>query len=264
MKAGDRQRILMTGAAGRVGNGIAADLARDHDLVLTDARVPEERRDSIAPLDILDFDAVAEACVGVDQVLHLAIASDRMLGHLSAPEHADEVMRVNVMGTQHVFEAAARAGVKRVVYFSSMTIVLGEPRYPRIERDTPPRPRGVYGCTKLFGEHLADHYARTRDLSIICVRLGQPFPTPEIARDSPPFLSNAGNGFYCDFADVVRGVRCALSASDVKYIVFNLVSGAAGKSVDLSAGREIGYWPGKYFTENGQVVDNRERPEEIN
>ena len=140
MRVKNRQRILMTGAAGRVGSGIAPDLQRDYDLVLTDAHVPDERRDAIVPLDLLDFAAVSEACRGMHQVIHLAIASHRMLTHLSEQEHADEVMRVNVMGTQHVFEAAAAMGVKRVIYFSSLTVVLGDPSYARIERDTPSRP----------------------------------------------------------------------------------------------------------------------------
>lgn len=261
MNVGKRHRILVTGAGGRVGDFIIPDLQRDYDLVLTDANVPDGQQGTIAPLDLLDFDAVVESCRGIDQVIHLAIASKRMLRHLEKQEYAEEVMRVNVMGTQHVFEAAVAAGVKRVIYFSSMTVVLGEPRYRRIEHGTSPRPNGLYACTKLFGEHLANHYVRTCGISAICIRLGQPVPVPEIPYGAPRLRQSGSlSGVYCDFSDIILGVRCALSVENIEYKIFNLVSGSHDGNVDLSAGKEIGYWPCKYFTEDGLVTDNPETP----
>lgn len=261
MSTTTRQRVLLTGAAGRVTALIEPDLARDYDLVLTDAHVPDNRRDDISPLDLLEFGAVLDAMQGVDQVIHLAIASRRALNHLPPHEYADEEMRTNVMGTQHVFEAAAQAGVKRIVYFSSMTVLMGYPTYEHVERDTPVRPRGLYGCTKLFGEYLGEYYTRKHDMSVICLRLGQPVPIPDWEYGSSRVREFATNGLHVDAADVILGVRCALTTS-LKHHIFNLVSAPPKNNIDLSAGLEIGYWPTRTFTEKGEAIANpTPRPE---
>jgi uronate dehydrogenase len=256
MNPSSRQRILLTGAAGRISGGIVSDLQKDYDLVLTDAIVPEDRQDDMSQLDLLDFPAVRDAMKGVDQVIHLAIASGRALKHLPIHEYNDEQMRVNLIGTQHVYAAAVQTGVKRVVYFSSMTVWMGIPEYDHVSLDTPLRPRGVYGCTKLFGEHMAEHYTRGNDISIICLRLGHPIPTPGCEYNSEYLRQYGDNGVMCDFEDIKQGVRCALNAQDLKYYIFPLVSASQENRVELTAGIKVGYWPKKCFNSDGEVIDN--------
>ena len=96
----------------------------------------------------------------------------------------------NVVGTYNVFEASRQAGVRRVVYASSgsvvsgwereepyRTLVAGDPEaapesWEMLTHETPLRPAGLYGCTKAWGEALARHYADSTDLSVICLRIG--------------------------------------------------------------------------------------------
>jgi uronate dehydrogenase len=259
MNTTPKQRVLLTGAAGSVTSAIGADLKRDYNLVLTDAYVPDDRQDEMAHLDLLDFPAVCDAMQNIDQVIHLAIAIARALRHLPHHEYIDEIMRVNMMGTQHVYEAAVRAGVKRAVYFSSMTVWLGQPSHDSgriIQGTTPLRPHRVYGCTKLFGEQLADDYTRNNDISIICLRLGQPIPAPAWEHGSKNVQDFAYNGVMCDFEDITQGVRCALNATDIKYHIFPVVSASPGNRVDLTEGLKVGFWPKKCFNLDGSMIDN--------
>src|SRR5262249_62234956 len=73
--------------------------------------------------DIADLDAIAPAFKGVDTVVHLAART-------GSSEVFEELLRANVIGTYNVFEAARRAGVKRVVYASSGATVSAWERDP--------------------------------------------------------------------------------------------------------------------------------------
>jgi nucleoside-diphosphate-sugar epimerase len=131
--------------------------------------------------DIADLEAIQPAFAGVDTVVHLAAA-------IGNPPF-ETVLRANVVGTYNVFEAARRAGVARVIFASSGATVSGwervepyralaEGRYdglrdwPMITHETPLRPSGAYGASKVWGEALGRHYADAHGLSVICVRIG--------------------------------------------------------------------------------------------
>ena len=102
--------------------------------------------------------------------------------HLAANVEAnppiDRVVRDNVVGTYNVFEAARRAGVRRVIYASSGATVSDWERdepyaalvagrydqvaeWPMLTHESPMRPHGLYGCSKIWGEALARHFADT-------------------------------------------------------------------------------------------------------
>ena len=161
---------------------------------------------------------------------------------------------------EKVLEAARQAGVKRVVYFSSMTVMLGIPEYERFERDALRRPNGLYACTKLFGEYLGEIYAKRSGLSVICLRLGQPVGLPGYEHDSALVLELAEHGLLTDMVDVAEGIRCALTAPGVSFKLVSLASASSNGRVDLSAAAEIGYRPSKRFTPQG-MIDNP--PQEI-
>ena len=97
-------------------------------------------------------------------------------------------MRSNIVGAYHVFEAARIAGVTRVIFASSGATVSGWEREPPLSalvagrydeagtirpltHETPLRPSGLYGASKVWGEALARHYADAHGLSVICLRI---------------------------------------------------------------------------------------------
>lgn len=53
---------------------------------------------------------------------------------------------------------------------------MGDRHKPYYDHLTPPEPKNLYACTKIFGESLGQLYSRVYGLSVICLRLGQPYP----------------------------------------------------------------------------------------
>jgi UDP-glucuronate 4-epimerase len=164
-------RYVVTGAAGFIGSQLAeALLAAGHEVVgidsFTDYYDPRLKEENAAGLDVRRLDLAADALdfAGYDGVFHLA----GQPGVRSFGDVFGLYVERNVLASQRVFEAAARAGVR--VVFSSSSSVYGEAeRYPTPE-ETRPRPLSPYGITKLTCEHLAHAYARSFGLDAVVLR----------------------------------------------------------------------------------------------
>jgi nucleoside-diphosphate-sugar epimerase len=110
------------------------------------AEFPAEERGSGVEIirgDVRDADHLARSLRGVDYVVHAAAAL--------ALEAPDEIRSVNAEGTRVMLRAAARAGVRRVVYVST-TAVYGMPRFHPIDEIAPLDPMGDYGIAKATAE----------------------------------------------------------------------------------------------------------------
>ena len=149
---------LVTGAAGFIGSHLAAALeAAGHTVVgvdcFTDYYAAALKQENAAGRAIVRAD-LAEAPLeplldGVDGVFHLA----GQPGVRSFGDAFPIYLRHNLLASQRLFEAAARAGA-RVVFASSSSIYGEAEGYPTPE-DAVPRPISPYGITKLGCEHLA-------------------------------------------------------------------------------------------------------------
>lgn len=183
-------RILFVGATGMIGHQVVPMLAKNFDLKLVALHAASIEGLPVAACDITDFAQVMALMENVDAVVNCAIETwPHDDGPLKNLEYADRMLHyheggieVNVRGAYHLYEAAARCGVKKFVFISSMTAVMGRPLYEHIERDAAPRPESFYACTKLFGEDLGSVYARdekrpmhTRAASGAAVSIGNPF-----------------------------------------------------------------------------------------
>jgi nucleoside-diphosphate-sugar epimerase len=102
-------RVLVTGASGMLGGGVARALAERGDQVTVLQRHSAELGLPEVLTDISDAEAVLAAVDGQDAVIHLAAKVN-----VTGPEA--EYQRVNVQGTQAVVNASAAAGVQRLVY----------------------------------------------------------------------------------------------------------------------------------------------------
>ena len=142
--------ILVTGAAGHIGNVLVRELLKDGEKVKA-LILPGEDVSAIYGLDIeyclgnvLDPASLDRAMRGVDYVYHLA-------GIISIMPGQNEMMRkVNVEGTRNVLAAAKKANVKRLVYTSSIH-ALSRSWKGRIDEQVPFDPRneaGEYDRTK--------------------------------------------------------------------------------------------------------------------
>jgi FlaA1/EpsC-like NDP-sugar epimerase len=114
----------------------------------------EDRRLTFRIGDIRDREALVAACAGVDYVFHLAA-----LKHVPVCEEQPyEALKTNVLGTQHVIEAAIANKVRRVIYIST---------------DKAANPSNFYGMTKAIGEKLIVYANLLRSgTTFVCVRGG--------------------------------------------------------------------------------------------
>ena len=147
---------LVTGAAGFIGSALVHALLERGEQVRGLDNFETGRRENLADIiahidfrqaDLLDADAVASSCRGVDYVLHQA-AIPSVPKSIADPARSN---RVNVEGTVNVLIAARDAGIKRVVYAASSSAYGDTPTLPKRE-DMIPVPLSPYAVAKLTGE----------------------------------------------------------------------------------------------------------------
>lgn len=240
-------RLLITGMSGLIGGIMRRALHDKYELVALNRReVPGVR---CYRADIADLDAIRPAFEDVEDVLHLAAVASGAAGF-------DDVLHHNVIGTYNVFEAARDAGVKRVVFASSGAVIsrheLDQPyadlgsgpdsplpdEWPMLTDQSPLRPHGLYGCSKVWGEALARHCCDQYGMSFICVRIGA--VTPDDRPTDPRQYS-----CWCSHRDVAQMLeRCIAAPGQVQYDVFYAVSNNHRNYRDLAHAREVlGYEP---------------------
>ncbi|MER5743889.1 NAD-dependent epimerase/dehydratase family protein [Streptomyces sp. NPDC002225] len=222
--------VLLTGAAGGLGTLMRGLLpGYGYTLRLFDA-VPVEGEPDAVTADLGDREAVREAVRGVDAIIHLA--------GISLESSFDRILRANIEGTYHLYEAAREEGVRRVVFASSNHVVGYTPRPlpgdPSVRTDAPRRPDTFYGLSKSFGEDLAQLYWDRHGLETVSVRIGSCYPQPTSVRMLSLWLSPA---------DGARLFHAALTAKDVRHTVVYGSSANTRLWWDLASARALGYEP---------------------
>ncbi|MEM6553586.1 MAG: NAD(P)-dependent oxidoreductase [Planctomycetota bacterium] len=275
----DGQRIVVTGAAGYVGREVLGVLAERYEVIGLDLEDCEVAGCLVRGVDLTDYSQVHAAIDAARPVavVHLAIASIDTLRHLDPQDYAQQEIAVNVSGTRHVYESAARCGVRRVVQMSSLTVHLGLRERRWIAQDATLQPLNHYAVTKLYGEQLAWLYASQRRIASVCWRMGQPYPRGHFNLSHLAEPDNRAIGITS--GDMACGLLAGLSAdlSALKpgasvdsvgltavdgFAVANLVSASdAGPAFgyDLTAARSLGYEPGDCFTADGPVPTFEQR-----
>ncbi|HXH36386.1 MAG TPA: NAD(P)-dependent oxidoreductase [Plantibacter sp.] len=194
--------VLYTGGTGRMGRVIREGLAGRYDRVILFARTaPQEPLypgEEIVLGDLGDLDGLVAASAGVDVIVHLGGVADE------AP--FDEIRRANIDGTYNVYEAARRAGVRRVVYASSNHVVGFHPATEVLDERATLRPDTFYGVSKAFGEGLASLYQDKWGIESVLLRIGTFRPEPEDRRQLALWLS---------WPDGIELTRCAIESGPV-------------------------------------------------
>lgn len=162
------KRILLTGAAGRVGRALRPILREAYHLVLlTDLEAIDDCQEgeSFQQGDIADFETVKSMAKSCEGIVHLA-------GLVNSHATFEESIGPNYVGTHNVFRAAAESGIRNVVYASSHHAVGFIKRGERIDHTTAHRPDTEYGLSKAFGESAAAYFADKFGLNILSIRIG--------------------------------------------------------------------------------------------
>jgi UDP-glucose 4-epimerase len=188
-------RVLVTGGSGFIGSHVVDKLrARGHEPVIYDLRPsPWHEPGSVDTVlgSITDREALERALHSCDAVAHLAAVADVNDVHAS-PEDAE---RVNARGTVAVLEAARRAGVKRIVYASTIW-VYSDCQDEAVDEETLlPAPSHLYTSTKLAGELYCKAYQELYGIDYTILRFGIPYgPRAREAAVIPAFVGKALRG----------------------------------------------------------------------
>lgn len=191
-------KILITGGAGFIGSHIVEHYQGIADEIRVLDNLRTGYRHNLDGLNctfiegsITDRALVEQAVAGVDYVFHLAAL-------VSVPESMakpGECVAINVLGLLNVLEAAATAGVKKLVFASSAAIYGDNPTVPKLETMLP-EPKSPYAITKLDGEYYLGMYHAEGRLETAAIRFFNVFgprqdPKGAYAAAVPIFIEKA-------------------------------------------------------------------------
>ena len=248
----ERKKVLITGAAGKIGRTIWTHLRGQYDFrLLLRSTVPDDlhEEDEVVMADVSDFEAMVKASEGVDATVHLAI---RRWRGMDPQALVDTTFDVDMRGTYNVYEAARINGVPTVVFASTNHVTgMYEKEGIRSHPDMPVRPDGLYGAGKAFGEALGRYYSDRHGLRVLCLRVAR-FTGGDPGMDFEPGYSR-----WHSPRDLAQMVKACLDREEVKFGIFYGVSGGSDRKWDLSNAKELlGYQP----MDDGSLPEYREKP----
>jgi nucleoside-diphosphate-sugar epimerase len=251
---------LITGVAGFIGSSLAravlaqGDEVRGVDNFSTGNRANLDEilgQIDFREIDLLNLDALRDACRGVDYIFHEAAVP-------SVPKSVLDPLgsnRANIDGTVHLLIAARDAKVKRVVYAASSSAYGDTPTLPKHEAMLP-NPNSPYAVAKLAGEYYMTSFYRCYGLETVSLRYFNIFgprqdPSSPYSGVLAKFITQMLNGEAPtifgdgaqsrDFTYIQNAVEANLlaikaPASQAAGQVFNV---ATGKRADLNQAFEL-------------------------
>ena len=222
-------RLLLTGAAGGLGRVLRPRLKRlcrvlrASDIAAMD---PAGDGEEVVVAALEDAAAVDAIVAGAEAIAHL--------GGVSVEGPFEPILRANIVGVHHLYEAARRHGVRRIV-FASSNHVTGFYRQDQVVSPLEPmRPDGNYGLSKAFGESLSRFYFDRYGLETVCLRIGSSFPEPKDRRMLATWLS---------YDDLERLVVASLTAPVVGHSVIYGCSDNTTRWWDNTSAAHVGFRP---------------------
>ena len=220
--------IFITGGSGRIGTCLRQRLRpAGYRVRFTDIVEPADGDvEGFVQIDLGDQDAMAEAMHGARAVIHLA-------GH---PRDTDwpTMQERNYTGAYNAVRAARRAGVRTIIYASSNQAFGLHPADTVLSADLAPRPAGLYGVSKVFGEAMLRAEAEAGGLIAFAWRICTFKPEPTSARDLR---------LWCSWDDSARLVDRCLRWNEPGFNIIWGVSANTRTRIDDPVARRIGYRP---------------------
>ncbi|MGH7801685.1 MAG: NAD-dependent epimerase/dehydratase family protein [Thermodesulfobacteriota bacterium] len=236
-------RVVITGIAGLIGRVVGRFL---------------RKRWVLSGVDLLPNPDVLTllADITYQEVLIPAFHEAYAVIHLAARDNAqwDEIVHPNILGTKAVFEAAQRAGVRKIVFASSNHVTglyerdepyrsivdgryedLNPTRIPRITHTASIRPDGPYGISKALGEAVGRYYSEAFGMEVLCLRIGtvNQQNRPLVARHYATLLTHR---------DLATLIEACLRLEDVPFDIFYGVSDNTWRFWDIDHPREVLGW----------------------
>ncbi|MDB4558977.1 NAD(P)-dependent oxidoreductase [Amylibacter sp.] len=223
------KKIVLTGAAGRLGSYLREPLSKMSDeLVSTDIKDDIGKTydgEVYMQADLASMDEMVKVMDGAEMVVHMGAFVDE------GP--FEQLLGPNFVGSYNVWEAGHKAGVRRVVYASSIHAVGMYPKNEFIGVDVPHRPDTFYGLAKCFTEDLGRMYWEKRGMESVHMRILS--------------CAQANNaralGSYLSYDDLIQLVTRCLDTPVTGFSVIYGVSNNDRTPVDNSKASFLGYRP---------------------
>ncbi len=237
-------RIFMTGGSGKAGRYTVDHLVSlGHQVTNADLVPLDHPKVHNIKVDLTDAGQVLNALhayadfhelepgMGVpryDAIVHFAAVPRILL----VPDN--ETYRVNVLSTYNVLDAAAKFGIKKVIFASSETtygvcFADGEvkPEYIPVDEEHPTVPQDSYAMSKVVNEVTAKSFQARTGADVYGFRINNVIEPHEYAQNFPAFVEDPGkrrrNIFaYIDARDLAHMVECCLNTDGLGYEVFNV------------------------------------------
>lgn len=222
------KKIVLTGAAGDLGSKLRKSLSEIcHELLSTDINEITEplENERFIQADIANYDAVHALMDGADMVIHFAAIVDE--------KPFDDLLGPNFIGSYNVWETAYQAGVRRIIYASSIHAVGMAPVTDNVGVDAPHMPDTFYGLAKCFTEDLGRMYWEKRGLESVHLRICS----------CAPVKNARALGTWLSYDDLERLVLAAISTQVTGFSIVYGVSNNDRAPVDNTKARHIGYHP---------------------
>jgi len=243
---GAKRRVLVTGAAGRIGSFFAENTQGKYDFRLMvrgdeDPAAVDKIRSlgEVVECDLGDLDKLKTLCQGIDTIVHMA-------GDPGPSSVWASLLETNIIGTYNIFVAAKSAGCRRVIHASSIHAVSGYPPDVQVKTTEPVNPGDLYGVSKCFGETLSRYMAEKEGVSAITLRIGAFQPLEAAQGDDAVSMMDA----YVSNRDLCQLIERCVDVENVQFAIFHGLSDNRFKRLDISDARElVGYDPQDDLTE---------------
>jgi UDP-glucose 4-epimerase len=243
-------KILVTGGRGFIGTNLVGLLSATRPVRVLDSLErcsPTGWNDlscDFVEENILNPAAIPAALGEIDALVHLA-AFGSVVESVNDPAMN---FRVNVQGTFNVLNAAADAGVRRLVFASTGGALIGDAT-PPVSENSLPKPISPYGASKLCGEAYCHAFAKSRGLGAVCLRFGNVYGPHSAHKkgavtmfikalmlDQPIVIYGDGSASrdYIHVDDLCAGIQLALDAPLQGGEVFHLASGSETTVLELA------------------------------
>jgi|TARA_Y100000310_G_scaffold140092_1_gene139446 nucleoside-diphosphate-sugar epimerase len=167
-----KRKVLLLGAAGRIGKGFREeylenkDYQKAYELILGVHNKKFKDADfEVRYVSLEDINSLKKALRGIDIVINMAANPD-------PDAEFGELVQPNLIGAYNVFEAARKSKCSRVIFASSVHAIEGYKKSYKVEGDDSPKPGDLYGATKAFGEALCFTFSSEYNLSCLAIRIG--------------------------------------------------------------------------------------------
>jgi len=223
------KKLVLTGAAGRLGSYLREPLSELCDNLVSTDLVDDigstYSGETYIKADLANFDEINALMDGVEMIIHFGALTDEV--------PFEQILGPNIIGAYNIWEAAARNGVKRVVYASSIHAVGMYHKNQFIGTEVLHKPDTFYGLAKCFAEDLGSLYWDKKQIESVCLRIL-----------SCAKVNNArALGTWLSYPDLILLVKSAIEAPKTGFSIIYGVSNNDRLTVDNNNANYLGYKP---------------------